>query len=45
MFESPTLQQQVFKKLALKYLSDARQDIKDQISSEIDEQFSKQEEK
>jgi hypothetical protein len=37
---SPTLQQQV-----LKYLSDARQDIKDQISSEIDEQFSKQEEK
>lgn len=39
--KSPTLQQQVFKKLALKYLSDARQDVKDQISGEIDEQFSK----
>ncbi len=39
--ESRTLQQQIFKKLAIKYLSDARQDVKDQISFEIDEQFSR----
>jgi hypothetical protein len=37
--ESPTLRQQIFRKLALKYLSDARQDIKNCISKEIDEQF------
>jgi hypothetical protein len=39
--KSQTLHQQVFKRLAFKYLSDARQDVKDQISLEIDEQFSK----
>lgn len=33
---SPTLRRQVFRKLALKYLCDVRQDIKDQISSEIE---------
>jgi hypothetical protein len=33
---SPTLVKQVFKKLALKYLSDARQEIKNQVSDEID---------
>ncbi|MDQ2944587.1 MAG: hypothetical protein M3Y27_01350, partial [Acidobacteriota bacterium] len=33
---SPTLKTQVFKKLALKYLCDVRQDVKDQIASEID---------
>jgi hypothetical protein len=34
--KSPTLQKQVYKKLALKYLCDVRQDIKDQIIREID---------
>ncbi len=34
--QSATLSTQVKKKLALKYLSDVRQDIKDRISSEID---------
>lgn len=34
--ESPTLKKQVFKKLASKYLCDARQDLKDQITREID---------
>jgi hypothetical protein len=38
--DSPTLKSQVFKKLALKYLSDARQDVKDRIVSEIDMSFS-----
>ena len=33
---SPTLKKQVFKKLALKYLCDVRQDIKDQIVRELD---------
>jgi hypothetical protein len=33
---SPTLVKQVFKKLALKYLSDARQEVKNQVSEEID---------
>lgn len=33
---SPTLKKQVFKKLALKYLCDVRQDIKDAIAREID---------
>jgi hypothetical protein len=37
---SPTLQKQVYKKLALKYLCDVRQDIKDQIIREIDTQHS-----
>lgn len=35
--ESPTLKKQVFKRLALKYLSDARQDIKNRIVTEIDQ--------
>jgi hypothetical protein len=34
--ESSTLRKQIFTKLALKYLCDVRQDLKDQISSEID---------
>lgn len=34
---SPTLQTQVFKKLAFKYLCDVRQEIKDRIGQEIDE--------
>jgi hypothetical protein len=34
--ESPTLVKQVQKKLALKYLCDVRQDVKDRISAEID---------
>ncbi len=33
---SPTLVKQVFKNLALKYLSDARQEIKNQVAEEID---------
>jgi hypothetical protein len=35
--ESPTLKKQVFKRLALKYLCDSRQGIKDQIVREIEE--------
>ena len=35
---SPTLKKQIFKKLAFKYLSDVRQQVKDQIAKEIDEQ-------
>ncbi len=34
--DSPTLKKQVFRKLAYKYLSDVRQEVKDQISQEID---------
>jgi hypothetical protein len=34
--DSPTLKKQVFKRVALKYLCDARQDIKDRIAEEID---------
>ncbi len=34
--ESATLKKEVFKKLALKYLCDARQDIKDRIAEEIE---------
>jgi hypothetical protein len=34
--DSPTLRKQVYRKLALKYLCDVRQDIKDEIISEID---------
>ncbi len=37
--ESPTLKRELSKKLALKLLCDARQDIKDRIAREIDEQF------
>ncbi len=34
--ESPTMRRQVYKKLALKYLCDVRQELKDQIAREID---------
>ena len=34
--ESPTLKKEIFKKLSLKYLSDARQDVKDRIVEEIE---------
>ena len=34
--QSPTLKKQVFKRVALKYLCDARQEIKDRIAEEID---------
>ncbi len=34
--DSPTLKKEIFKKLALKYLSDARQEIKNRIVEEID---------
>ena len=37
--KSQTLQRQIYQKLAAKYLSDTRQEIKDQISREIDAQF------
>ena len=37
--ESPTLKRQIYQRLALKYLSDARQDTKDQIAREIDAQI------
>ncbi len=33
---SPTLKKEMFKKLALKFLSDARQDVKDQVVAEIE---------
>ena len=35
---SETLKKQVFKRLALKYLNDARQEIKNQVAEEIDKQ-------
>ena len=38
--QSPTLKRQVYQRLALKYLSDARQETKDQIAREIDAQLS-----
>ena len=34
--KSPTLKNEIFKKLALKYLCDARQDVKDRIVAEIE---------
>lgn len=34
--ESPTLKKQIYRKLALKYLCDVRQDIKDEIAAEIE---------
>jgi hypothetical protein len=37
--QSPTLKKQIFKKLAFKFLSDARQELKEQISREIDVQI------
>ncbi|HEY3741183.1 MAG TPA: hypothetical protein VGL53_15130 [Bryobacteraceae bacterium] len=39
--ESPTLKSQIYKRLALKYLCDVKQDIKDRIVSEIDQSFNK----
>ena len=36
--QSPSLRKQIFQRLALKYLSDARQDTKNQIAQEIDAQ-------
>ena len=36
--ESPTLKKQIFKRVALKYLCDARQEVKDRIAEEIDSQ-------
>jgi hypothetical protein len=38
--DSPTLKRQVYQRLAVKYLNDARQDTKDQIAREINAQFS-----
>lgn len=37
--DSPTLKQQIFERLAFKYLSDARQETKEQIASEISAQL------
>jgi len=37
--KSTTLKRQIFQRLALKYLNDARQETKDQIAREIDAQF------
>jgi len=34
--QSPTMKKQIFKKLAMKYMCDLRQDVKGQIASEID---------
>lgn len=34
--DSPTLKKQIFKKLAFKYLSDVRQEVKDRIAGEIE---------
>ena len=34
--DSPTLKKEIFKRLALKYLCDARQDVKDRIVEEIE---------
>ncbi len=34
--DSPTLKREIFKKLALKFLSDSRQEIKDRIAAEIE---------
>jgi len=40
--DSPTFKKQVFQRLALKYLSDARQEMKDQIVQEIEAQVTQQ---
>jgi len=37
--QSPTLRRQIFERLAFKYLNDARQEVKDQIAHEINEQL------
>jgi hypothetical protein len=34
--DSPTLKKEIFKRLALKFLSDSRQDVKDRIAAEIE---------
>ena len=34
--DSPTLKKEIFKKLALKFLSDSRQEVKDRIAAEIE---------
>ena len=34
--DSTTLKKQIYKRIALKYLSDARQEVKNQIAAEID---------
>ncbi len=34
--ESPTLKKEMFKKLALKFLCDSRQDVKDKVAAEIE---------
>ncbi len=39
--QSVTLQKQLFKKLAFKYFSDARQEVKNQMAAEIDVSFEK----
>lgn len=39
---SPTLRQQIYKKLAFKYLSDDRQEVKDMIAREIESEFARQ---
>jgi hypothetical protein len=38
--DSPTLKRQIFERLAFKYLSDARQEVKDQIAREVAAQLS-----
>ncbi|MFL6451361.1 MAG: hypothetical protein ACJ746_27345 [Bryobacteraceae bacterium] len=38
--DSPTLKRQIYQRLALKYLNDARQEMKDEIAREINAQFS-----
>jgi hypothetical protein len=35
--DSPTLKRQIYQKLALKYLCDARQEVKEQIAGEIEQ--------
>jgi hypothetical protein len=37
--QSPTLKRQIYQRLAIKYLNDVRQEMKDQIAREIDAQF------
>ena len=39
--DSPTLRGQIYQRLAMKYLSDARQEVKSQIAREIEAQFTK----
>lgn len=41
--KSPTLKRQIYQRLAVKFLNDARQEVKDQIGREIEEQFTNQE--